>query len=208
MTRDSLPAAKLIGQKTALHSWDALDAVTFKRQGEITRAFTAIGIHDFRAAAAYVAQLPYGRNRSREAALAVLQEHRGTCSTKHALLRRLAIEQQVNAKLMLGIYAMNGRNTLGVGKVLKQYRIAYIPEAHCYLSCGMKRIDVTYNSRERVLQILGEEEIAPEQIGTYKIELHRRFLADWAKDVPAGHAYEIEELWRIREECIAALALS
>jgi hypothetical protein len=43
----------------------------------------------------------------------VLAEQRGTCSTKHALLRRLAIEQGLDIALVLGIYEMTERNTPG-----------------------------------------------------------------------------------------------
>jgi hypothetical protein len=181
-----------------------IDPFTFRSHVNITQAFVGIGLHDFQAAAAYIARLPYGRNTNREDKLAVLQEHRGTCSTKHALLHRLASEQQINAALTLGIYLMDGRNTPGVSEVLHKYRIVSIPEAHCYLSCDEKRVDVTCLAGHRLLPVLHEEEISSQQIGNYKVELHRRWLARWAKETKC--LYGVKGLWRVREECIAALA--
>jgi hypothetical protein len=206
--QDKRLTVRWAGLRTVLYPWNALQPRCFRRRGNVTAAFTALGLDDFRAAAGYIARLPYGRNTNREHVLAVLREHRGTCSTKHALLCRLAIEQELNAKLLIGIYLMNGRNTPGARKVLEKYGIARIPEAHCYLRYGRKRGDVTRGAVSKVLPVVHEEEISPEQIGSYKIELHRGFLLRWANENADGCKYEVEELWRIREECIAALASS
>jgi hypothetical protein len=96
------------------------------------------------------------------------------------------------------------RNTLGVRGVLKKYGIAKIPEAHCYIRCNGKRSDATCCARRRVLTPVHEEEISPEQISNYKLNLHRRFLRHWAETAPS-YKYGIEVLWQIREECISAL---
>lgn len=84
--------------------------------------------------------------------------------------------------LTLGIYDMNERNTLGVGGVLTRYGLASIPEAHCYLTYRGLRIDITRlraDSAEPIVQLLHEEPISPEQIGDYKVTLHRQYLQDW-----------------------------
>lgn len=191
--------------KAILLSWNVITPVVLRPSGNITDGFTRLGIHDFRAAAAYVAGLRYGRNTDRGAALAVLSEQRGTCSTKHALLHRLAIEQEIDVPLMLAIYLMDARNTPGVRDVLKKYGIAGIPEAHCYIRCRGKRVDATSRAGHRVLTLVHEEEISPEQIGNYKVNLHRRFLRHWAEETALSYTYGMEELWQIREECISAL---
>ncbi|MGI6128050.1 MAG: hypothetical protein ACOYEF_14125 [Planifilum sp.] len=46
-------------------------------------------------AAAYIRRLPYGCNTDRGDFRRVLREGKGTCSTKHALLVRLAQEQGI-----------------------------------------------------------------------------------------------------------------
>jgi hypothetical protein len=104
--------------------------------------------------------------------LAVLNERKGTCGTKHALQQALAGEQALPIRLMLGIYEMNARNTPGIVRVLEEHHLPYIPEAHCYLVHQDRRIDVTRNFDDRELEpiaaFLIEEEIATEQIGEYK----------------------------------------
>jgi hypothetical protein len=49
----------------------------------------------------------------------MLNERKGTCSTKHALLKAFAGEQGLPIPLMLGIYEMDARNIPGIGPYLK-----------------------------------------------------------------------------------------
>jgi hypothetical protein len=193
-----------------MHSWDVLDPVALKPAGGISEAFVQVGSIDYRAAARFVSCLPYGRNAIVNGPLIVLHESRGTCSTKHALLRRLAMEQGIDVALVIGIYEMHGRNTPPVGPVLKRYGLATLPEAHCYLRFHGNRIDVTREigagPPEPIARFLHEEDIAPEQIGDYKTTLHRNFLRRWIAKTGTAGERSLEEIWRIREECIAALS--
>ena len=193
-----------------MYSWDILPAVVLKESAQISEAFIDLGIKDFRSAAEWVNRLPYGRNVAPADALAVIRERRGTCSTKHTLLRRLALEQDLSVGLRLGIYAMTGRNTPGAGGVLAKYGLRSIPEAHCFLSYDGRRVDVTRATEGKPqrpsIRFVYEEDISPDQIGSYKNELHRRFLRRWLVRHRRSAAYALEEIWAIREECIAALA--
>ena len=195
-----------------MHSWETLEPIVLKPAGVISAAFIAAGATDFRAAAKYIQGLAYGRNENRSDPLAVIHEGRGTCSTKHALLRRLALEQNVNVTLFLGIYEMNGRNTPGVGEVFTRHGLESLPEAHCYLRSGHSIVDVTRSMepgpREQIKEFIYEEEISPEQIGAYKVSIHRRFLKRWMEQQNIAHARTLDDLWRIREECITALERS
>jgi len=190
-------------------SWDALPDRALADAGEITRAFVSAGANDFRAAARYVHALPYGRNSSRTDPQIVMRERRGTCSTKHALLARLAVEQRFEIALVIGIYRMSERNTPGVGRVLAANGLEYLPEAHCYLRYRANRIDVTREiagvSAEPIARFLHEEEISPEQIGDYKVALHQRWIREWIASPDAPRRLGFDELWKIREACIAAL---
>src|SRR5437879_3584777 len=59
---------------------------------------------------------------------------------------------------------------------------------------------------ETISQFLHEETIDPEQIGDYKVRLHRKFMLDWVNDnADAVKELSLVDVWRIREECIAAL---
>jgi hypothetical protein len=199
-------------QNISMYSWKALSRFPLKRAGEISTAFIGLGIRDWRSAAEMVNRLPYGRNASPSDKIAVLRERRGTCSTKHALLRRLAIEQDLEIELVMGIYLMSGRNTPGVGDVLVRYGLKALPEAHCYLRSGKRRIDVTRvmepHPVESIAQFLHEEAISPDQIGEYKVNVHRRFLQPWMASLDPKIPYTLDEIWDIREECIAALIQS
>ena len=192
-----------------MQSWSALPAAALKNAGEVSADFLARGIVDYQAAGRFLHQFPYGRNTDCANYRLVLSEGRGTCSTKHALLAALAREQNLPVLLTLGIYEMHGRNTPGVGKVLDRYNLSFIPEAHCYLTYNETRIDVTRSGMEPTEPIesfLYEESILPEQISDYKVDMHQRFLRDWAaRSTVAGNRC-FEEIWKIREECIAALA--
>lgn len=192
-----------------MHPWEALSPHDLRPAGEITAAFLNLAKPDLPSAARYVCELPYGRNSDPGDPFIVLREMRGTCSTKHALLRRLAIEQHLDLSLFLGIYEMSERNTPGVGRVLQRYGLPCIPEAHSYLRSGDRLIDLTRRSedpREPIAIFLHEEEIAPTQITHYKIGVHKSFLTKWIADNGNPRGLSLEEAWRIREECIASLS--
>ena len=190
-------------------SWDVLDPIRLKPAGAVTAAFLNIAKIDLRTAAQHVCQLPYGRNSDPNDALIVLVEQRGTCSTKHALIRRLAFEQRLDIALVLGIYEMSEGNTPGIDPVLRQNGLSHIPEAHCYLRIEGKRIDITRPPSSRAMPIarlLHEEEIGPEQITHYKTAVHKRFLMEWIANNSGLSGLTFEKIWEIREECIARLS--
>jgi hypothetical protein len=176
--------------------------------GLLTRRFRAAGVSDMVGAAGLIRRLPYGRIADRNQFWLVLEEGRGTCTTKHALLSELSREQGIAVQLTLAIYEMSEANTPGVGAVLGKYGLACIPEAHCFLRYESARVDVTGvpAGAEPIDRFLHEEPITIEQIGAYKIDRHRRFLAEWLARRAGPPALGLDEAWRIREECIAALS--
>jgi hypothetical protein len=158
------------------------------RDGPVTRAFLDCGVRQLRAAAGIVWKLPYGRNRSPADALCVLREGRGTCSTKHPLLARLLAEQGIEGfELRLGIYDMDEANTPGVGGVLARYGLRSIPEAHCYLAAGPRRLDFTRALPAEVAPItrfVQEVSVEPGDVSEFKPALHRRYLEEYAAAHP------------------------
>lgn len=193
-----------------MDSWEALPRAPFMPVGPASAAMIARGVTDFRAAGRYLRALPYGRTADRSDFRAVLHEGRGTCSTKHALLAVIAHEHDLPVILTLGIYDMHERNTPGVGAVLTRYGLDSLPEAHCYLTYHGRRIDVTRSGAEpleAISHFLHEEPISPEQIGDYKVMLHRRWMRRWIdSDREMLRGLSFDEVWLIREACIAALA--
>jgi hypothetical protein len=175
--------------------------------GDVSAAFRERGCNTIRDAALLVWTLPYGRNTDRADYRRVLYEERGTCSTKHALIAALAVEQAIAIALQLGIYEMTEANTPGVGRVLDDVGLAGIPEAHCWLRYRSVDIDLTMPpDRPGVAAgtFLHEETITPEQIGAYKARVHERFIVRWLA-LQKRVDLDVADAWRIREGCIAAL---
>lgn len=191
------------------HNCDALPDEPLQVMGAAGNALLMLGIGDYRNAAAYVRDLPYGRNVNRSDPLCVIRDGKGTCSTKHAFLKALADEERLPVRLMLAIYEMNPLNTPGIGEVLQKSGLACIPEAHCYLSHNGIRIDLSRNldrtKYEPISSLLVEEEISPGQIGEYKRRWHQGFMRQWLDERPSL-GISFEQLWRVREECISALS--
>lgn len=192
-----------------MSSWQALPKWQLRPQGPITAAFLERNVSDLQQAGQLLQSLPYGRNERPLEPLCVLDEGRGTCSTKHALLARLAEEQDQPIQLMLGIYEMDPANTPGVGGVLDAHELKLMLEAHCYLMFDSQRIDVTRapdTPAHPIERLLHEEQISPDHIGAYKTDLQRRMLRAWiTADPESSRGYTLDQLWSIREACIGAL---
>ncbi len=138
-----------------------------------------------------------------------MSERKGTCSTKHALLSSLCIEQGVKEiKLFTGIYEMKENNTPGVGNVLKEYGLTSIPEAHCYLKYKNDRFDFTRLGVNggQIEEFLTENQIGPDQIGNFKVDFHRSYIPLWLKNQELIQKFDLDSLWKIREECIKELS--
>ncbi|WP_206531791.1 GNAT family N-acetyltransferase [Sphingobacterium sp. DR205] len=178
--------------------------------GTISESFTAIGINTFQQASKWVSDLDYRRNHNKNNKLVLFDEQCGTCSTKHALLKLLADENEnTSLKLILGIFKMNGKNTLAIKDTLERYKLKYIPEAHSYFRTKNYILDFTgigVNETKFELDLLNEVEINPDQISEYKVQYHRNFLSHWIEEnkIP----YSLDELWKIREGCIRAITLA
>jgi hypothetical protein len=185
---------------------------TISAHFELSLRFTDLNITDFSAALKYIQHLPYGRNIKDGSLMRVLDEKRGTCSTKNALLHTLCMENgKQGFDLILGIFNMDAENTPLIQPVLRKYRLPYIPEAHVYLKNKTTIIDATYPKpqTEWTKAIVSEEEIESNDIGKYKVQYHRDYLDKWRKETKDKSVakYTTDQLWDIREECMAALSV-
>ncbi len=182
---------------------------------EISQLFKQNNCSDFHSASEFIRNLPYRRNFNKDNLATVFIDECGTCSTKHAVLKILAEENnQPDFKLILGIFRMNGNNTPKIKSVLETLRepqsdkLEYIPEAHNYLKFKNQILDFTKkNSSENdfINDLLEETEIQPHQINQFKIEFHKNYLKKWLSEHPEI-PYSLDELWNIRELCIQALS--
>jgi hypothetical protein len=182
---------------------------TLSANGPVSHAFREKGITAFLQACEYIRSLPYKRNTDKENLLSVLSDGFGTCSTKHALLHLLAAENgHDEVSLVLVLFKMNAANTPAVAATLHAYELPYIPEAHNYLSANGQRFDYTgegFNPQKIAQSMLQETAITPKQITGFKVQYHRAFLQGWLVEHPEIK-WSLEELWKIREQCITDLA--
>ncbi len=196
--------------KQDLTSFGDLPDFAIKTNGPISRAFSKLKIQRFYGVINYVKNIPYGRNSSKTDLLTVLTENKGTCSSKHALIKVLLDEHEVNSiHLILGTYQMKEENTKGVGAVLEGTGLDYIPEAHNYLLYRGNRYDFTFpgTSKTSPFPYLMEEiRISPEQIDCFKVDYHKKFLGNWIKNNNLDSEFDVEKVWRLREACIHALS--
>jgi len=172
----------------------------------ITSAFAERGMFRFSEACEYVRNLPYGRTTNRAELLLVLKEGRGTCSSKHALLAALARENAQPVKLMLGVFLLNAKLMPEVKYVQEKYQLDVVPEVHTYLVWCGERFDFTDRGMpvRPQHQFVLEEEIEPHQVDSYKPEMHREFIAGWLQRTGLNTRFGLDEMWQVREECIAA----
>lgn len=155
-----------------------------------------------------VKNIPYGRNTNRYDFSLVLSENKGTCSSKHALLKDFADKNEIkNVKLYIGIFKMNEVNTPKLGDLLSKNSINYIPEAHCYLKINQIPVDATTSDSfyDKIKHdILEEIEIIPNQVSDFKVAYHKAFLKKWIEETNQNNTFE--EIWKIREQCISKLS--
>ena len=155
-----------------------------------------------------VKNIPYGRNTNRYDFSLVLSENKGTCSSKHALLKDFADKNEIeNVKLFIGIFKMDEVNTPKLGDLLSKNNINYIPEAHCYLKINQIAVDATTSDSfyDKIKHDIMEEiEIIPNQVSDFKVEYHKSFLKKWITETNQNNTFE--EIWEIREQCISKLS--
>ncbi|MCI3938521.1 hypothetical protein MQX03_15075 [Chryseobacterium aahli] len=181
--------------------------IIHKDKGIISNEFLNRNITDFHSASKYVSELPYKRNSDKNNIQCVFNDLGGTCSTKHAILRKLALENdQQDVKLILGIFKMNVAYTQKIKSTLEKFNLNYIPEAHNYLKIDDEYFDFTKpnsNYTDFKSKLLIEREIEFNEIIEEKISFHKDFLKKWIldKNIP----YNLDEIWNIREQCIKDL---
>lgn len=185
--------------------------VDFKLSSDQTYStrFREAGIHFFKEACDFVANLPYGRNANREDFGLVLSEGKGTCSSKHALLATLALENEhPEIELIAGIFLMSEETHSKLNGFFADKSYSNIPECHCYLRFNGERFDFTdtSNGLERIApKLVREQRIDPNQVSDWKVMIHKHYLQGWLNRNP-NLSLTLDEIWKDREEAIGLLS--
>jgi hypothetical protein len=168
----------------------------------ISNRFRLKGVSTFHQACDLIWKLPYGRT-DHLGLMAVLSEGKGTCSSKHRLLKALVDELNIDGiELIVGIYLMHKNNTPGVGSVLDRNEFNSIPEAHCYLRYENRRIDLTRSeivASEPINEFLVEVVVEAEKLPEFKQPFHYQYIVEKYGNKRA------KAIWVCREQCIVAL---
>ncbi|WP_417608847.1 hypothetical protein [Owenweeksia hongkongensis] len=150
--------------------------------------------------------LPYGRNSDRTDYTLILKENKGTCSTKHALVRAVAIENNwPDVNLYIGFFFMDSNIYPRLKDILEKAGLEGIPEAHTFLVIDGNYVDVTSKSSPiEEGMIIDEMDIDPVGIGDLKESIHKGFIADWAEEEKIN--LPLNQIWATREACIKELS--
>ena len=98
-----------------------------KSTGRISKEFVDRNILTFNQATLFVKELAYGRNADKNNLASVFADNCGTCSTKHALIKRLADENNFETvKLIVGLFRMNKINTPEISATLLQNKVSVL----------------------------------------------------------------------------------
>ena len=174
--------------------------------GVVTQRLRGQGVTTFAAACSLVERLPYGRVSDSPSPTSVLDQQRGTCSSKHALLAQLAHEsRRFDIHLTLGYLELTESNSPGIAALLQRHSLPAIPEAHCYLRFGTQRLDFTglnEGSVPLVDSVVSEERIAIDGLREEKRRRHEQYLRRWS----AARRLDPSLVWSVREAWIEALA--
>lgn len=175
------------------------------------KMFREKGVATFSQACDFIKKLPYGRTSDRGNFSLVLQEEKGACSGKHALLAALAEEQgRTDIELIAGIFLMSPETHGVLADFFKDKPYDAIPECHTYLRFQGERYDFTDSSdpmKRIAAKIVREQRMEPQQVADWKPMIHKHYIEGWLRRNPQiGRTPE--ELWDDRESCIAMLSRS
>jgi hypothetical protein len=126
-----------------MHPINVLPDVTLRARGVVSEQFLQQGLKTFHAACQWTQELPYGVNSNNEDSMILFEELRGTCTTKHGAIARLAAEHNLPIHKNLGFYRLNDEIVTGVNALLAPHGLDFIPQIHCFLAYENCRVDLT-----------------------------------------------------------------
>lgn len=102
--------------------------------GPLSRSFISRNIFNFHDAISFVHKLSYGRNSDRSNYSLIFEENKGTCSTKHATLAALALENNIfDIKFQTAVCKFDKFFDKKISEfLLDPLNVLYFPEMHCF----------------------------------------------------------------------------
>jgi hypothetical protein len=177
--------------------------------GQVSRAFMALGIATFHQACRHVHQMPYGYNSDRDDLMILFKEKMGTCTTKHAVIATLAQELDLPVTKRVGIYAMTEALVTGTTAILDRYRLPYVPMLHCFLEHAPVRVDLTEGNRNGkngpIDDFLFTERVAPNVSEKEEYLIYRKALTETILKRRELEGVDLRPILQAREEGLKLL---
>lgn len=133
--------------------------------------------------------MPYGTNSNNEDSLILFEEGRGTCTTKHGAIARLAQEHNLPIHKHLGFYRLNDEIVTGVNSLLAPYGLDFIPQIHCFLVYENCRVDLTEgncNGKNKTIEDYDfVVQVTPDLTHKQHQAYYREYLRQYAAISPA-----------------------
>ena len=178
-------------------------------KGLVSKEFLKLNIHTFLDAACYVHKMPYGYNLDRDDLMILFKEKKGTCTTKHAVIGTLSTELGLPIYKTIGIYAMTETIVSGTEKILRSYRLPFIPMVHCYLTYDGIRVDLTEgndNGKNCAIEsFLHTQKVPPNISGKDEYLLYRNVLKELLSTHEALRDVKLKTILQAREEGLKLL---
>jgi hypothetical protein len=184
---------------------EALPNTEIQPKGPVSESFLARGITTFHQAAYYVNRLPYGINKSSENVLILFEDGFGTCLAKHGIAARLADELGIAVGRCEGFYPLTDRIVTGVGAILAEYGLEFIPRTHCFLVWENIYVDLTEGNCtgkngliETYLEIF---RMKPECTQSENMEFYHHYYAEVCAVNPVFARLGVEGMIEVLTKC-------
>ncbi|OLS14884.1 MAG: hypothetical protein RBG13Loki_1489 [Promethearchaeota archaeon CR_4] len=181
--------------KLGVDSYSLIPNVKIVERGAISSKFIEIGIYELTQAIDYVHSVKYGYNSNYDDPLILFKENKGTCTSKHTTIARLAKELNIPLFKNVGIYKMTEEIVTGTQEILNVHHIPYIPMIHCFLVYQQKRFDLTegnLNGKNRVI----DEFIQIKQVPP---DFSQKEEYSWYKEVLRSVVLKLDEMKGTKE---------
>jgi len=164
-----------------MHPIDVLPDVALRPGGAIADKFLQRDLRTFHAAYRWTQNLPYGANSNNEDSLILFAEERGTCTTKHGAIARLAAEHGLPIDKNLGFYRLNDDIVTGVNGILAAYGLEFIPQIHCFLAYEGYRVDLTAGNCNGKNKIIEDYDFVVPVAPDLSHQQHQAYYLDYLK---------------------------
>ncbi len=192
-----------------MDSYDNLPDAEIKPLGIISKKFLELGIKSFKEACLYIHNAEYGYNADYEDKMVFFKEGKGTCTSKHATIAKLAEELNIPLYKRVGVYKFGEDVTIGANEILQKYNVPYAPMVHCFLEYKDFRFDLTEGNKngkkKPINDLIHSEKVSPFISRKDEYLLMKQIIKDYILPSKEMEGVSEKTLLKAREESIVLL---